>query len=394
MKFVHLTASTFHGGPERQMLGLACAIRDDAEAVFVSFPERGACRAFLAAAAQQGFEAIALENDTPHFRRTVAELTGVLQRVGADVLLCHGYKANLLGRIAARRCGIPVVSVSRGWTGESFRVRLYEMLDRFHLRFMDHVIAVSQAQADRCRRAGVRPEKLGVIYNAIDPDRFVDPDPRYRHRLEKHFREPKSHLIATAGRLSPEKGFDVFVEAAARVLEAQPDVGFVIFGHGALRDTLQQQIALLGLGDSVVLGGFRNDLDRFIPHLDLFVLPSWTEGLPNVVLEACAAGVPVVATAVGGTPEIIEEGQGGLLCPPGDADALADRILEAIECEDRLRDLGFQGRQRVLERFTFSSQVQGYLQLFQRLVQKRTPAPKVVAPASQPVAPAEPTCKR
>lgn len=397
MNIVHLTASTFHGGPERQMLGLALALRDEARVIFASFPENGRCRPFLTAAAQQGFETVAIEHDSPRFRRSIADLTAMLQRVKADVLLCHGYKANLLGRIAARRCGIPAVAVSRGWTGESWRVRLYEALDRFHLRFMDHVVAVSGAQAERCRNAGVPAERLSVIYNAIDPERFVDPDPRYHSRLEKFFREPRSHLIATAGRLSPEKGFDVFIDAASRVLEAQPDVGFVIFGHGVLRDILQQQITLLGLNDSVVLGGFRNDLDRFFPHLDLFVLPSWTEGLPNVVLEACAAGVPVVATAVGGTPEVIEDEQGGLLVPPGDPDALASRILEAIECEDRLREMGFQGRQRVLERFSFSAQVDGYLSLVRRLCPGRFPAARPTPtpiPSPQTRVPAEPTCER
>ncbi len=393
MNLVHLTASTFHGGPERQMLGLARNMPEEIRSTFVSFAEGGRCRSFLAAAQQQGHTAIALEHDSPRFRRSLRELTELLRRVGADLLLCHGYKANILGRIAARRVGVPVVAVSRGWTGENWRVRFYEKLDRFHLRFMDHVVAVSKAQADKCRRAGVRSERLSVIHNAIDPDRFVDPDPRYRLKLEKMFREPKSLLIATAGRLSPEKGFDVFLAAAARVLEAQPDVGFVLFGHGALKQVLLQQIAMLGLSGSVVLAGFRNDLDRFIPQLDLFVLPSYTEGLPNVVLEACAAGVPVVATEVGGTPEVIEHGTSGLLVPPGNPDALAYAILDAIECEDRLRDMGFNGRQRVLEAFTFPAQVEEYLKLLAKLVPTKS-LHTVPLPKRHPDMTVEPTCER
>lgn len=399
MNVVHLTASTFHGGPERQMLGLARGLMDDVRTTFVSFPEQGRCRSFLAMARQQGFETVTLQRDTPRFRQSIREITEVLEQLSADLLLCHGYKASLLGRPAARRVGIPAVAVSRGWTAENWRVRLYEWIDRLHLRFMDQVVAVSQAQAEKVLRAGVSRDKVRVIPNAIDPERFVDPDPRYRIKLEKLFRTPKSHLIATAGRLSPEKGFDVFIAAAARVLEAQPDVGFVIFGHGSLKPMLQQQITFQGLGSSVVLGGFRNDLDRFLPQLDLFVLPSHTEGLPNVVLEACAAGVPVVATEVGGTPEIIEEGVSGLLCPPGDADALAARILEAIEDEEKLREMGFQGRQRVLEQFTFSSQVQEYRKLFASLLPKEdaTTSPETSPPSrrnAEPEVSVEPTCER
>jgi glycosyltransferase involved in cell wall biosynthesis len=394
MNIVHLTASTFHGGPERQMLGLARGIRDHAESTFLSFSEGGRCRSFLSAVKQQGFEAVALQNDTPNLRAAAREIAEQLRRIGASVLLCHGYKANVLGRIAARRVGIPVVAVSRGWTGESFRVRIYERLDRFHLRFMDHVVAVSGAQGQKVRNAGVKPDRLTVIPNAIDPDRFVDVDPRYRARIERFFRTPKTRIIGAAGRLSPEKGFEVFISAAARVLDVHPDCGFVLFGHGPCKESLQQQIGLLGLGASVVLGGFRNDLDRFIPQLDLFVQSSYTEGLPNVVLEACAASVPVVATNVGGTPEIIEDGVSGLLLLPGDSERLAERMLEALESEEDLRELGFQGRQRVLECFSFPAQVSGYLELFDRLLPhsaQEAPAP-VEVPAENAIP--EPSCDR
>jgi glycosyltransferase involved in cell wall biosynthesis len=392
MNIVHLTASTFHGGPERQMLGLAGTLIDDARTVFLSFAEQGRCRSFLSVCRQQGYEALALENDTPRFRAAIREIAAHLQRVQADVLLCHGYKANILGRPAARRCGIPAVAVSRGWTGESFRVRLYERLDRFHLRFMDHVVAVSSAQAEKVRAAGVRAERLTTIANAIDPDRFADPEPRYRTKLERYFRGPRCRVVGAAGRLSPEKGFDVLIEAAARVVEVDPTVGFVLFGDGPDRAALQERITNLGMIGSIVLAGFRNDLDCFIPQLDLFVLPSHTEGLPNVVLEACAAGVPVIATAVGGTPEVIEDGVSGFLVSPGDIEQLAGRIDEALENEERLREIAYQGRQRVLENFSFSAQRASYLALFETLVPARPNEPVVQEP-DQVLTP-EPTCER
>src|SRR5207244_4478612 len=145
----------------------------------------------------------------------------------------------------------------------------------------------------------------------------TDPDPRYRERLARLFRPPRKRIVGAAGRLSPEKGFDVLVDAIALVRDHNPDVAFAIFGDGPCRPDLQQQISSLGLTGAVALAGFRLDLDQYLPHLDLLVLPSHTEGLPNVVLEACAAGVPVVATAVGGTPEVIEDGASGFLVPPG-----------------------------------------------------------------------------
>src|SRR5207245_1276817 len=146
MVIVHLTASPFLGGPERQMLGLAQSLAADCRSVFFSFAEDGRCRPFLEEARRQGFEAHALKGDTPHFAAAVDELADQLRHLRADVLCCHGYKADLLGRWAARRHKIPVVAVSRGWTGENVRVRLFEALDRLHLRWMDHVVCVSEGQ--------------------------------------------------------------------------------------------------------------------------------------------------------------------------------------------------------------------------------------------------------
>jgi glycosyltransferase involved in cell wall biosynthesis len=367
MNVVHLTASTFHGGPERQMLGLARSLAAGVQTVFLSFAEGGRCRQFLSTARHHGFEAVGLTHDTPYLWAAMREVAGHLDRVGADVLCCHGYKANLVGRLAARRRKIPAVAVARGWTAENFKVRLYERLDRFHLRWMDHIVCVSESQAAKVRRAGVRPEGMRVIYNAIDPSRFAESDKRYRAKLLRYFRQPRTRIIGAAGRLSPEKGFEILVSAAERVLRTHPSVGFILFGEGPERARLQQQINAAGLNHTFILAGFRADLDRFLPHFDLLVLPSFTEGLPNVVLEAFAAGVPVVGTAVGGTTEVIEEEVSGHLVPPGDADAMAERIGALLAGADRLPEMGRQGRRRVQEQFGFTTQARLYYKLFVKL---------------------------
>jgi glycosyltransferase involved in cell wall biosynthesis len=367
MHIVHLTASTFYGGPERQMLGLARHLPDSHRSIFLSFAEGGACRPFIGMARHHGFEAHALRHDTPHLWAASREIAAYLHRFGTHVLCCHGYKANLVGRVAARWQQIPAVAVARGWTGESLKVRLYEAIDRFHLRWMDRVVCVSEAQAEKVRRTGVRLPRILVAHNAVDPDRFPDPDARYRTKLQRYFRQPCTRIVGAAGRLSPEKGFDVLVAAAARVHKADRSVGFVLFGEGPCRSKLGRQIFDAGLTGTFALSGFRSDLDRFMPFFDLLVLPSYTEGLPNVVLEAFAAGVPVVATTAGGTPEIVEEGVSGHLVKPGDAAALAERILTAMASEDRLRDMGLMGRERILERFTFRTQAARYVQVFNEL---------------------------
>jgi glycosyltransferase involved in cell wall biosynthesis len=368
MVIVHLTSSAFFGGPERQMLGLARSLASDHESVFLSFSEGGRCRPFLEEARRHGFEALELDHDTPYLWSALGDLTAQLRRLRATVLCCHGYKADLLGRLAARRLRIPAVAVSRGWTGESLKVRLYEALDRLHLRWMDRVVCVSEGQAIRVRRAGVPAQRVSVIHNAIRPDRFQEPAEPRRELLQGFFAEPRSRIVGAAGRLSPEKGFGVLIEAAKEVVRQEPSVGFLVFGDGPLRQVLSRQIERAGLKGHCVLAGFRDDLDRLLPSFDLLVLPSYTEGLPNVVLEALAARVPVVATAVGGTPEVIDDGVSGYLVPPGSPGPLAQRILQVLHSEAERRAMGERGRERVLRDFTFETQGLHYRQLFRELL--------------------------
>jgi glycosyltransferase involved in cell wall biosynthesis len=372
MKVVHLTASTFHGGPERQIVGLARALAPRVRTVVLSFAEGGRATALVEAARSGGIEADALAHNTPYLRAATRELTERLVAARAQVLCVHGYKAGLLGRIAARRAGIPVVAVSRGWTHENPKVQLYEVLDRINLRGMDRVVCVSHGQAAKVRSARVPGGKIIVIPNAIRPERFDSPDPAARSELERLFPRRVTHIVGAAGRLSPEKGFDVLIDAAEVVIRSHPSAGFVLFGEGGLRETLERRIAKCGLIGRFTVAGFRPDLDRFIPHFDLLAQSSHTEGMPNVVLEACAAGVAVVATAVGGTPEILVDGTTGLLVPPGDPSALARSILELLGDHRRRRDIAAAGRQRVRRSFTFEEQASRYSSLLSELVSARS----------------------
>jgi glycosyltransferase involved in cell wall biosynthesis len=368
MNIVHLTASPFFGGPERQMLGLAQSLPAHYRITFLSFPERGRCQPFLDEAQSHGFQAEALVHNTPHAAAAAREVMRWLRNVRADVLCCHGYKADLVGLWAARRRGIPVVAVSRGWTAATWRVRLYEWLDRRSLPRMDAVVCVSEGQAQKVRRTGMAPERLHVIRNAIRTERFTSAASPARGELQSLFATPRTWLVGAAGRLSPEKGFDRLVEAAAKVVTACPQAGFVLFGEGPLRDRLTAQIARLQLQEHFVLAGFTDDLDRWLPAFDLTVLPSYTEGLPNVVLESLAAQVPVVATAVGGTPEVVQDGINGCLVPPGHADALAGCIRALLSDAPLRRRMGQHGHRRVREEFTFAAQARRYRDLFETLV--------------------------
>ena len=369
MNIVHLTASTFFGGPERQMLELADHLPQH-HSTFVSYPEGGRCGDFLTESRKRGHGAVELSSDSPHLRETLRELTDLLRSKSADILVTHTYKPNILGRIAARRVGIPIVAVSRGWTWENLKVRAYEAMDRVNLRFVDHVVAVSAGQGARVRNAGVPSTRLSVICNAARLGAFAEPDQTHRTKLRSLFSidSGPSPIVLAAGRLSPEKGFDVLLEAVPAVLAKYPTAKFVLFGEGSERVKLETRIAELGVGHTVVLPGFTSDLDKFVPWADVVVLPSYTEGLPNVALEASAAGVPVVATAVGGTPEVVENGITGLLVPSGRPDAIAESLNRLLASSDLCCAMGEAGRTRMREHFTFAAQAARYEQLFAKLI--------------------------
>lgn len=384
MRIAHLTASPFFGGPERQMLGLALTLPKDIHSLFLSFPERGLCQPFLDELRRHGFTAEALANNTPHFFAVQRELCERLTQLRADLLCCHGYKADLLGRPATRKLGIPVVSISRGWTAATWKVRLYEAVDRLSLRWMDRVVCVSEGQAQKVRRAGVAEPLIRVIRNAIFTDRFGDPDEPGRAFLQAFFPKPRKYIIGAAGRLSPEKGYGDLIDAAAEGVKNHPGAGFLLFGDGPLHGALARQILKLNLTDNFVLAGFRPDLDRWLPNFDAFVLPSYTEGLPNVVLEAFAARVPVVATAVGGTPEVIDDGQNGYLVPAADSHSLAERITRLLD-DDRLRQtMGMSGYYRVRDHFTFEAQARQYAQLYHEMLDVRTLAVEATSASTSP----------
>jgi glycosyltransferase involved in cell wall biosynthesis len=368
MNVVHLTDSPFFGGPERQMLGLAVSLPESIRTRILCFRDHASSAPFLGKLESAGVSARTVSHTNPHFARMIADVMGELRAQRADLLVCHGYKADVIGWVAARLARVPVVSVSRGWTGHTAKVRRNETLDRWMLRLMRGVICVSEGQAAKVRKAGVRAERIRVIHNAIDTTRFSGADSGGRAMLQGFFPAPLELLVVGVGRLSPEKGFDQLVKAMGSVVSRLPGAGLVLIGDGPDRAKLEEQVRLAGLESHIAFAGFRTDTDQLVQGADILAQSSYTEGLPNVVLEACAAGIPVVATDVGGTREVIDDGVTGHLVRPGDPDALAARLLELLPSPTNRRAMGARGRERVIAKFSFAQQSARYEELFASLL--------------------------
>ncbi|MDR1491892.1 MAG: glycosyltransferase family 4 protein [Planctomycetaceae bacterium] len=374
MKILILTASPFFGGPERQMIELAKTLRirhPDIECCLGSFPEKGNSREFLEKAAAEGFETLELIHDFPHLFKSSRELKRQSLARKIDIIIPNGHKPRCIALMVKRSLRIPVVTVSRGWTDEDFRIRFYNRMDRLFHRCCDHVIAVSEGQAKKVIRFGTPNNRVTIIQNAIRTERFgATPNPADRKTLETMFPEKTTFLLGAAGRFSPEKGYNLLIDAMKTIREKKFSAGLIIFGEGFLRESYQKQIAELGLQNFVRLPGFTNELDKFLPHFDLFLQSSYTEGLPNVLLESMAAQTPVVATAVGGTPEVVEDGVAGLLVSSGNAESIADAVCRLLTFPEKLSEMGRAGKLRVEQYFTFERQADAYYELLNRFCHK------------------------
>jgi glycosyltransferase involved in cell wall biosynthesis len=274
-----------------------------------------------------------------------ARVTALCRQVQPDVVHSHGYRADVVGARAARRLGIPVVTTAHGFTGGGWKNRLYESIQRFAFGRADAVIAVSRKLADDLARGGIPGDRIHVVPNA-----YPGTVPRLEPALarERLGVPPGPTHIGWVGRLGREKGLDVLLEALS-LLNDMPLVLSVI-GDGGERADLESRAAATAAAGRIRWHGSVPDAGSLFPAFDLFVLSSRTEGTPMVLFEAMSAGIPIVATAVGGVPDVVTEGE-ALLVPSEDPSALAEAIRSAIRDRAAAAARARAAHARLAERF-------------------------------------------
>lgn len=278
-----------------------------------------------------------------------------------DVVCVAGYKADIVAAIA--RC-TPSVAVTRGWTAQDVKVRLFEWLDRRLLRWHSAVITVSHQQRQEVLALNVPAEKVFTILNGIDLHTLPAGYEQSVIRHELHLADSVP-IAGVVGRLSVEKG----QRYALQALRDVPDVQLLVVGDGRERETLGALAIQIGLEDRVHFLGERIDARQIIGTLDVLVLPSLTEGIPNVILEAFAYKTPMVATAVGGVPELVKDGETGWLVPPRDPHALAQAIREAVSNPEEARRRAENAYRHLLANFTVEKQVERWEQALHAAVE-------------------------
>jgi glycosyltransferase involved in cell wall biosynthesis len=311
---------------------------------------------------------------------TVFKLVPILRRQRPHIVETHTAKAGFVGRIAARLAGVPVVlhvfhgHVFYGYFG-ALQTRAFIGIERFLARRTDRVITISPRQRHDITQVYriAPPDKVVVVPLGFDLRPFVEAGQARGTRERIALRVPSDvlyppgvPLVGYVGRLTAVKNPALFVNMAQRVLASVPEAHFVIVGDGELRAEVERRIVDLGLSERITLAGWQRELSSVYGALDVLVLPSLNEGTSVTAIEAMAAGVPVVATTVGGMPDLVADGRTGLLAPSGDVVALADHVVRLLCAPELARSLALAGQEDVLARFGVQRLVRDMEDLYAR----------------------------
>lgn len=273
----------------------------------------------------------------------------IARSVRPEIVAFNTPRPILIGNLASRFAGARARIIYRR---VNFPLK-DNAVTRFKYRWgIDRIIAISESIQHQLERAGVPSERIALVYEGIDPGPRPDRDAQAR-------RAPGGPtVIGSIAHLSAEKGHEYLVEAAARIAGVRERMRFVIVGDGECRPRLEERVRALGLEQAFQFTGFQSRIAELLGSFDVFVLPSLSEGLSSAILSAMAAGLPVVATAVGGIPELVHDEIHGLLVPPADAAALARAIERLAEHPDDARRMGDAGRRRMEQSFTLDRKIQ------------------------------------
>ena len=364
MRVLVLIETGAFSGPARNLLETLSLLRDRAEFVIGTFVRGGAESDFSARVRDLGFEVRVIREAFRYDPRCIPALARVVRDARPDLLQIHNTKSRLYAWLVARVSrtvrAIPQIQYFHGETWVDPKQEAYNALDRRLFSRARNLIAVSRRQKALLVEWGARPERIAVVHNAIRP---VPPAQKVAGDRKR---------ILYAGRFSREKGVMLLVEAAER-LSREGVTGFelVLLGDGPERSAVRARVEAAGLADIVRLEGFQANIEPYYRAADLFVLPSFTEGLPNVLLEAAAYEVPIVAFKVGGIPEMFTAGQEAVLLERPDAADLAAAIRRFIEDPSSFRRMASAARRRVERDFSVEAKAERLLACYRQVVTGR-----------------------
>ena len=363
IRVLHLRDSPWVDGPGRTILETATRIDrtriDYHVGAFVSNP--GEPHPLVVALEQRGLPVHPVEDRGGVGPDMVSRVVDLIDRLGIDILHTSEFRSNVLALLSRRKRPIKLVSTAHGWIANDLRGHIYSWADRVLLRRFDRVILVSHAMRRRLPAWWVPDSRVRILHNALMTENYG------RDLLDRPRLAPVQSgevRVLNVGRLSAEKGQDLLLRAVAELRAECPRLQLLFAGIGPLEPELRQLSAHLGIADRVQFLGYVSDMPALYASVDLVVQSSLTEGLPNVILEAAYLGVPIIATDVGGTREVIEHGVSGWLLRPGSTRALSEALRRYLADPATLIEMAARGRVRIESNFAFPARTEGQSNIY------------------------------
>ncbi|MEK6590553.1 MAG: glycosyltransferase family 4 protein [Nitrospinota bacterium] len=310
--------------------------------------------------------------------KSFIRLFSIIRQGNYHVVHTHTSKAGIIGRWAAWFCRTPVIihtphgHIFYGYYGK-FITWLFRLIERFTAIVTDRIITLT----DRCKQEHIDfkiapPEKFLTIHSGVEIGRFLGVSTQDTEKIRNEFHIPNTYLIVgTVGRLTEVKGHTYFINAASEVLKDIKNIKFMITGDGPLKPDLKREADLLNISDEILFTGWRGDIPALLSVLDIFVLPSLNEGMGKVLIEAMLLKKPVIASRVGGIPDLIRDGENGILVKPASPHGLAGAMLSLIKSEDKRKEMGLCGR-GIAESYSSEKMVQNIERLYEDSFKPRT----------------------
>jgi len=367
-RILHIIAGLWVGGAERGLVNLIRHANNDIfEHIIIAFEDGELKQDFL----NLGIEPIILRKKEGHHLRFIFQIVRKFKQLKPNIVHCrNALPAVIYGGTATKMASLPLVVSIHGHTNflkNNFRAKLYYRIQNCS----DRVITVSNSIKNHLiTSGGINLDKITVIHNGIDLTRIK---PISSSRESKKMELGLSHsdlIVGCVGNLRPVKGHKYLIQSMPLILKKFSNVQFVLVGDGALRAELERLASEFNVKDKVIFLGYRKDVSELMPIFDIFVSPSLSEGLSNVILEAMVAKKPVVATNVGGNPEVIEDGKTGILVRPNDPQALGKALITLLDDKRKRWEMGTQGFLRVKQEFCLDKAVKKYEQVYLSLLNR------------------------
>jgi glycosyltransferase involved in cell wall biosynthesis len=374
LRLLAVVEATSISGPGKNLLYFSRIARPAGiETTLATFQRGGGTNLFIETAKAQGTPIEVIEEAGLYDTRVLTALNAITDRLQPGIIQTHAVKSHFLVRYSGVARRFPWVAFHHGYTWPTIRARLYNQLDRWSLRTARKVVTVSAPFRDQLTARGVNREQIEIIHNAISPDwgrqaRDIENTAGLRKQLGIG---EDSRVILTVGRLSREKDHATLLEAL-REVRREHKAHLLIVGEGPERPAIDAAIRRLGLEGAVTLTGQQPSAEPYYAIASAAALSSLSEGSPNVLLEAMAAGVPVAATNVGGIPEIVSNDESALLVPPRDPAALSRAISRLLQPDQALaQSLVTRARLLIQERHTPEARVQRLAGIYREVLESR-----------------------